>query len=55
MKHHILLSILCMLSFKFSIHSEEWKVTVPPSELKLHSFYEKYVSVKGYPVISSGK
>jgi hypothetical protein len=44
-----------MLIFKFSLHSEDWKVTVPPSELKLSSFYEKYVSVNGYPVVSSGK
>ena len=55
MKHHILLSILCSLIFKFNIHSEDWKVTVPPSELMLSSFYEKYVSVNGYPVVSSGK
>jgi hypothetical protein len=55
MKHHLLLSILCILSFKFSLHSGDWEITAPPSELKLSSFYEKHVSVNGYPVVSSGK
>lgn len=36
------------------LHGGDWKVTVPPNELKLDPFYEKYVSVNGYPVVSSG-
>ena len=32
-----------------------YKVTAPPAELELTSFYKKHVSARGYPVISSGK
>lgn len=31
------------------------KVSAPPPDLKLHSFYEQYVSADGYPIIASGK
>ncbi len=44
-----------MASVGFTLLSEEWKVTTPPVELDLSSFYKKYVSVDGYPVISSEK
>lgn len=31
------------------------QVTVPPAELKLDPFYEKYISAGGYPIVSSKK
>ena len=34
---------------------EEFEVTAPPSGMKLSPFYEKYVSAKWYPIVSSGK
>ena len=34
---------------------EPWPVTSPPAELKLPSFYQKYVSVDGYPIVASAK
>ena len=55
MKLRYSLSILWILGFNCCLHSEDWKVMVPPSELKLAGFYEKYVSVNGYPVVSSAK
>lgn len=32
-----------------------WTVTAPPAELKLPPFYQKYVSVDGYPIVASGR
>lgn len=34
---------------------DEWLVTVPPASLELPSFYKKYVSANGYPIVSSEK
>lgn len=55
MKLRYSLSIFWILGFNGCLHSEDWNVMVPPSELKLAGFYEKYVSANGYPVVSSGK
>jgi hypothetical protein len=35
--------------------SPAFKVTAPPVEMKLDSFYKKYVSANGYPIVSSEK
>jgi hypothetical protein len=35
--------------------SEEWTVSKPPPDLHLPSFYGKYVSVDGYPVVGSDR
>lgn len=32
-----------------------FKISAPPPELKLDAFYKKYVSVNGYPIVSSEK
>ncbi len=34
---------------------DEWAVTAPPQDLQLPSFYKKYVSANGYPIVSSEK
>ena len=42
----------------FSINgfaSDEWTITAPPAQLDLPSFYKKYVSANGYPIVSSEK
>lgn len=36
-------------------HAELYPVTKPPAELKLPSFYTKFVSASGYPIVSSEK
>lgn len=56
----LLISIASHLSSK-SVASEadqkpsQLKVEAPPSEMKLDAFYKKYVSVNGYPIVSSEK
>jgi len=35
--------------------SEELKVTAPPADLQVDSFYKKYVSANGYPIVASKK
>ncbi|MDA0753008.1 MAG: hypothetical protein O2964_20100 [Verrucomicrobia bacterium] len=49
--------LLTVLTICFSQYAcaDDWVVTTPPKDLELSPFYEKYVSVAGYPVISSGK
>lgn len=32
-----------------------WTVAAPPDELHLPAFYQKYVSVDGYPIVASGR
>jgi len=54
-KLNSLFSIVLTICFSGSAFADDWGVTAPPEELELSSFYEKYVSVGGYPVISSGK
>jgi alpha-glucosidase len=43
---------LATLSF-LTTFSQEYKITAPPGELGLHSFYKKYVDAEGIPVVSS--
>jgi hypothetical protein len=35
--------------------ADDWLIQPPPSDLKLAPFYEKYVNVDGYPIVSSGQ
>ncbi|MDG2255954.1 MAG: hypothetical protein P8L49_13455 [Opitutaceae bacterium] len=46
----VLLAFLVVTSAKCN-----WIVTTPPADLELPSFYKKYVSVNGYPIVSSEK
>ena len=34
--------------------SRKYTVTAPPAEMKLDTFYKKYVDASGYPIVSSG-
>jgi hypothetical protein len=64
----MLLSAICVEVFCFSVFGSfaqaaagsdarepPWRVTSPPAELQLPSFYKKYVSVDGYPIVASAK
>jgi len=42
-------------SFQYNSADVECVVTSPPEELKLPSFYKKYCSLYGLPIVSSGK
>lgn len=63
-KHRVLLLAL-LLSFAFSgvapaddpsaVQPLELRVTEPPADWKLSPFYKKHVSVRGFPVVASGK
>ena len=63
MAHSIRLITICLvLSVSFgalaadsSESTASFIVTTPPSDLKLPSFYKKYISANGYPVVSSEK
>ena len=37
------------------VGEQVYKVTVPPAALNLDPFYKKYISAKGYPIVSSDK
>lgn len=37
------------------VGAEPWTVTPPPATLHLPAFYEKYISVDGYPIVASGR
>jgi hypothetical protein len=49
----VLLSAVLLTPFLFA--EQVFEVTAPPAELKLPAFYKKYISAKGYPIISSEK
>ena len=38
-----------------AVGEQVYMVTAPPAALNLDPFYKKYISAKGYPIISSGK
>ena len=38
-----------------AVGEQVYKVTAPPAALNLDPFYKKYISAKGYPIISSDK
>lgn len=45
----LILAVLCGRS-----SAEEFRVTSPPSELKVDPFHKKYVDAGGYPIVASG-
>ncbi len=51
MKLPLLLSLIALAGFAADPVGE---VTAPPAELKLASFYRKYISAHGLPIVSSG-
>lgn len=55
MKNRTIWAMFCAIQSLSLIAKEEWKVTKPPAELELSSFYGKYVSVDGYPVVGSDR
>ena len=38
-----------------AVGEQVYKVTSPPAALNLDPFYNKYISAKGYPIVSSEK
>ena len=40
---------------KSAAETQLFTVSVPPADLKVDAFYQKYTSVDGYPIIASGK
>ena len=38
-----------------AVGEQVYKVTAPPAVLNLDPFYKKYISAKGYPIVSSDK
>src|SRR5262249_6212887 len=42
-----------MLCSSRLLFAADLEVTTPPSELKLDSFYKKYISASGYPIVAS--
>ena len=55
--HILVLTVCCLVSMVDGSNSADdaFRVTAPPSELKLSPFYKNYVSAGGYPVVSSEK
>jgi len=51
----VFLSLLPTLFVNVAAPADDFKVTPPPKSLKLDTFYAKYVSAGGYPVVSSAK
>ena len=50
----IVVSALSLRGFtEESMEHDDFRVTVPPQDLKLDGFYKKYVSANGYPVVAS--
>lgn len=48
--------LFLIVGLALSVHAgDKLEVTAPPSKLSLPSFYKKYVSANGYPVVSSEK
>jgi hypothetical protein len=51
----LILSLLPILLADSRANGDAFQVTAPPTSLKLNSFYKKYVSADGYPIVSSAK
>jgi len=54
----VLVMTCCVLEVSrdaFADEAEKYKVGKPPAELKLPTFYAKYVEANGYPIVSSAR
>jgi hypothetical protein len=50
---YLMLILLVYLPFSLFAQETEYSITKPPAELKLDSFYKKYINASGIPIVSS--
>lgn len=55
MRTAIALGLLLVLTPACLLADELPSIQRPPEDLKIDSFYEKYISASGYPIVASGK